>query len=173
MPLRKDDKLSVACPKCGHVQQEPRIAYSTVCRNCHEHYRLADVLQQANHAPQTVIQRKRVQCFQCGAELEVPATAESTMCKRCSGHLDLRDYHIAQAVSKNFKTKGRLVLEEKGYIFNTDSIFGEAVLKGKFIGKLVAERTLEIHSTAEIKGHVTTAHLIVPVGSRFLWKEAF
>jgi len=173
MPSRKDDKIPLACPQCGHVQQEPRTAYSTVCKKCHAHYRPQEVLQTATTIRQPIIERRRVQCFQCGTELDVPITAESTMCKRCSGHLDLRDYHISQAISKNFRTKGRLIIEEKGYIFNTDSIVSEAVIKGRFLGKLVAERTLEVHSTAEIKGNVTTALLIVPAGNRFLWKETF
>ena len=173
MLSRKDDKIPLACPQCGHVQQEPKTAYSTICKKCHAHYRPQEVLHSVSTVRQPNIERRRVQCFQCGTELDVPVTAESTMCKRCSAHLDLRDYHITQAVSKNFKTKGRLVLDEKGSIFNTDSIVSEAVLKGKFIGKLVAERTLEIHSTAEIKGTITTPHLIIPAGNLFLWKETF
>jgi cytoskeletal protein CcmA (bactofilin family) len=93
------------------------------------------------------------------------------MCKRCSSHVDLRDYQITQTVSKNFRTYGRLVLEEKGYILNTDSLVGEAVLKGRLIGKINAKRSLEIHSTANIKGKFETGHLIIPAGHHFRWPE--
>ncbi len=93
------------------------------------------------------------------------------MCKRCSSHVDLRDYSITQTVSKNFRTYGRLVVEEKGYLLNTDSLAGEVVLKGRFIGKIVAKRTLEIHSTASIKGTLSPGRLIIPVGNHFRWKE--
>src|SRR5207244_12109078 len=44
-------------------------------------------------------------------------------------------------------------------------------IKGRMIGKLVAERTLEIHSSASIKGTFETGRLIVPPGNHFRWKE--
>src|SRR5262249_37810060 len=50
MPTPKQDKISVTCPKCGHVQPEPRGAYSTVCKQCRSHFRLGDVAQ-AQAAP--------------------------------------------------------------------------------------------------------------------------
>src|SRR5207237_1966963 len=119
-----------------------------------------------------VLEQKQVICFQCRAELQVASAAESTMCKKCSSHVDLRDYQINQTFSKNFRTHGRLVIEEKGYLLNTDSHVGDAVVKGRFIGKLVAQRALEIHSTAKIKGSFNAARLIVPVGNHFRWPEA-
>src|SRR5207245_3144905 len=86
-------------------------------------------------------------------------------------HVALRDYVIHTTVSKNFRTHGRLVIEQKGYLLNTDSLVGEAVLKGRVIGKLVAQRALEIHSTANIKGTFNAARLIVPAGNHFRWPE--
>ena len=89
------------------------------------------------------------------------------MCKRCSHHVDLRDYHITSAVSKNFRTKGLFVVEEKGNVFNTEVLVGDAIIKGKFLGKLVAERSLTVHSGAQIKGSFKTGRLIVPAGNGF------
>src|SRR5206468_2866044 len=130
---------------------------------CQAHFRLEEARPRAAPIPaKPAFAVRRIQCFQCATELEVALAAESTMCKRCSSHVDLRDYHITQTVSKNFRTYGRLVIEEKGYILNTDSHVGDAVIRGRLIGKIVAERTLEIHSTAIIKGHFTAARLIVP-----------
>ena len=34
MPPPKAKTTSVTCPKCGHVQPEPRGAYSTICKKC-------------------------------------------------------------------------------------------------------------------------------------------
>jgi cytoskeletal protein CcmA (bactofilin family) len=83
--------------------------------------------------------------------------------------VDLADYRITSTVSKSFRTHGRLVLEEKGYILNTDSHVGEAVLKGRFIGKIMAKRTLELHSSATIKGTLKAGCLVVPTGQVFRW----
>ena len=75
------------------------------------------------------------------------------MCKRCSRYVDLKDYRINSAVSKNFKTKGSFIIEPKGYVFNTEAIVREAVIKGRFLGKLTVDQ-LTIYSTAEIAGEL-------------------
>jgi cytoskeletal protein CcmA (bactofilin family) len=93
------------------------------------------------------------------------------MCKRCSTHVDLRDYTITNATSKNFKTKGRFVIQEGAYLFNTDTTAAEVVLRGRFLGKLTADR-LEIYNSAELKGTFTANLLVIPAGQRFRWPEA-
>ena len=170
----KQKKVSATCPKCGHVQPEPPGAYSTVCKKCRAHFRLDEAPRPAAAAPpkKPTIEQRRIHCFQCGTELDVPVAASSTMCKRCSSYVDLSDYQITQTVSKNFRTFGRLVIEEKGYLLNTDSRVADVVVKGRLIGKMVAERTLEIHPTATIRGSITAGRLVVPEGTRFRWQEA-
>src|SRR5262245_54797483 len=111
MPASKQDKVLVACPHCGHEQSEPRAAFSTVCRKCGGHFRLQEVPKAPRKAVRPIRERKHVTCFDCGADLEVAFSAESTMCKRCGRYVDLKDYHINNAVSKNFKTKGAFVVE--------------------------------------------------------------
>jgi cytoskeletal protein CcmA (bactofilin family)/DNA-directed RNA polymerase subunit RPC12/RpoP len=177
MPPPLKDAVLVACPKCGHQQPEPRTAYSTLCKKCRAHFRIEAAAKPSAKSAKPAkpakpaFEVRQIRCFQCDAELDVPVAAESTMCKRCSSHVDLRDYQITQTVSKNFRTYGRLVLEEKGYLLNTDSLVGEGVIKGRFIGKIVAKRSLEIYSTASIKGGFATGKLIIPAGNHFRWPE--
>jgi len=177
MPASKQDKMEVACPHCGHSQKEPRTAISTNCRKCGGHFLLEEVLKPARRAPKsapvkkTAPERRKISCFECGEDLEVALTAQSTMCKRCSQYIDLKDYHIANAVSKNFKTKGSFALEPTGYVFNTEAIVGDAVIKGRFLGKLITEGSLTLYTTAEIKGSFKAARLIIPAANHFRWKE--
>jgi|SRR5581483_16670 cytoskeletal protein CcmA (bactofilin family)/DNA-directed RNA polymerase subunit RPC12/RpoP len=171
MPESRQDKVLVACPHCGHEQAEPPSAFSTVCKKCRQNYRVQEALHPVKKAPPTGPQLRRVTCFECGAELEVPISAQSTMCKRCSRYVDLNDYHITSAVSKNFKTKGTFIIEPAGYVLNSEALVAEAVIKGRFLGKLVVERSLTIHSTAEIKGSFKAAKLVIPAGNRFGWRE--
>ncbi|MGZ8939520.1 MAG: polymer-forming cytoskeletal protein, partial [Limisphaerales bacterium] len=121
---------------------------STVCKGCGGHFDVQDALKPKARKAAAVVARREIVCFECGTELKVPVSAESTMCKKCSTHIDLRDYHIANAVSRNFRTKGAFVVEPKGYVFNTEALVGEAVIKGRFLGKLKAEGSLTIHSGA-------------------------
>jgi cytoskeletal protein CcmA (bactofilin family) len=171
LPSPKLELVSVACPQCGHTQAEPRAAYSTICKQCHQHFRVQQALHPETKAAKPSIQQKRVTCFRCGAELDVPLAATSTMCKKCGGYVDLDDYHIRQTVSRNFKTHGSFVVEEKGYVLNSEAFVGDAVIRGRFIGKLVAERTLEIHSGANIKGSFTAGCLVVPAKHHLQWPE--
>jgi cytoskeletal protein CcmA (bactofilin family) len=171
MPASKQEKVLVACPHCGHSQSEPRAVVSTVCKKCRRNYQVKEARSPASKAVEVAFERKRITCFECGQKLEVPATAQSSMCKWCSGYVDLRDYRIGNATSRNFKTKGALTLEATGYLFNTETTAGDAVIKGRFLGKLVAERTLTIYTSAEIKGSFAAGHFIIPAENRFRWKE--
>jgi cytoskeletal protein CcmA (bactofilin family)/DNA-directed RNA polymerase subunit RPC12/RpoP len=171
MAPSQPDRISVTCPKCGHSQSEPRTAYSTICKKCRQHFRLEEALHPAAQPSKPQLEQRQVHCFQCGAELAVPLAAASTMCKKCGSHVDLADYRITQTVSKNFRTHGRLLVEEKGYVLNADALVGDAVIKGRFIGKLVVAGMLEINSSANIKGSFTAARLVIPAGQHFRWLE--
>ena len=169
MPPKEQDKVLLTCPYCGHQQPESRLAFSTICKSCGHHLRVQEVLKPAPKAPERGPKRKLITCFECGTELQVPDTAESTICKRCSAYVDLHDYSITSALAKNFKTKGIFVVESRGCVFNTDSIVGDAVIRGKYHGKLMAERSLTIYSTADIKGTLAAGCLIIPEKNHFLW----
>lgn len=171
MPAKKPAKVLLACPHCGHQQAEPPSAISSVCKKCGKHFHVQEVLHPAPKAEVRGPEQRHLTCFECHAELAVPASAESTMCKKCSRYIDLKDYQINSAVSKNFKTKGNFLIEAKGYVFNTEAVVGHAVLKGRLLGKIFAEQSLTIYSTAEIKGSFKTARLIIPADNHFRWPE--
>ncbi len=169
MPPPKKNSVSVTCPRCGYSQPEPREAYSTICKNCRQHFRIEEALKPAAKPAKVLVEQRHIRCFQCGTELEAPKAAASTMCKRCSSYVDLSDYRITATVAKNFRTYGWLVVEEKGYLLNTDSLAAEAVIKGKVIGKVAARGSLELHSTANIKGSFTAGRLVIPATEHFQW----
>ena len=179
MPASKQDKVLVACPHCGHQQAEPCTAFSTLCKKCRGHYYVQDVLNPAPSLPERPAERRpvagserrRITCFDCGTELVAAVNAESTMCKRCGCYMDLKDYRVTDSVARSFKTKGVLVIEPKGYVFNAQIIASHVVIKGRFLGKLIAERSLTIYSTAEIKGSFQAGCLIIPAANRFRWSE--
>lgn len=171
MPAKKQGTVKVACPHCGHQQAEPTTGYSTNCKQCGQYFRVQDALKPARRAAEKGPEQRRLNCLDCGAELHVPVSAQSSVCKHCSSYLDLRDYKITTAVSKNFKTAGTFVVEPKGYLFNTECVVGEAVIKGRLLGKLIVERTLVIHTGANIQGKFTAGCLVIPAGEHFRWPE--
>jgi cytoskeletal protein CcmA (bactofilin family) len=171
MPAKKPAKILLACPHCGNQQAEPPSAISSVCKKCGKHFHVQEVLKPTPKTETRGPDRRHITCFECHAELDIPASAESSMCKKCSRYIDLKDYVINSAVSKNFKTKGNFVIDPKGYLFNTETVAGNVVLKGRFLGKLFAEQSLTIYSTAEIKGSFKAARLIIPEANHFRWAE--
>jgi cytoskeletal protein CcmA (bactofilin family)/DNA-directed RNA polymerase subunit RPC12/RpoP len=171
MPASQPDKILVACPHCGQAQMEPRTGISTVCRKCSQHFEIQTALHPAKKVEKSAPEKRHLTCFECGAELEAPVSAQSTMCKRCSRYIDLKDYSIANAVSKNFTTKGTFTVEPTGYVFNTEVLVTDAVIKGRFLGKLTASNSLTIYSTAEIKGSFKTKSLIIPATNQFRWQQ--
>lgn len=172
MPAVKQEQVLVACPHCGHQQPEWRGAFSTHCKKCHEHYRVQDALNPARKTPDRAPLLRHIVCFDCQTELDVPPTAESTMCKRCGRYVDLHDYSVTTAVAKNFRTRGRVVVEPKGYLFNTETVADHITIKGKFHGKLTALGSLTVFAGSEIKGSLSVARLIIPVESHFHWPAA-
>jgi cytoskeletal protein CcmA (bactofilin family) len=169
MPPRKQEKVPVPCPHCGHSQQLPATAITSVCKECGRHFDVHGALHPKPKKQDTGPEKRSITCFDCGTELKVPLAAESTMCKKCSQHIDLRDYHIANAVSKNFRTKGIFVVEQKGYVFNTEVLAREAAIKGRFLGKIKTEGPLTIHTGAEIKGTLHPGLLVIPAKNVFHW----
>ncbi|HVR34684.1 MAG TPA: polymer-forming cytoskeletal protein [Methylomirabilota bacterium] len=173
MPANRQARITVKCPHCANVQEESAAAYSTFCKQCSQHFRIRPEDDPFGPLPPKTARGRRVHCFKCHAELQVAKNAESTMCQWCSSHVDLRSYFIAYAISKNFQTRGRFVIEEKGYVFNTDSIVGDAVIKGRFLGRLEVTGSLEIHPRADIKGDLFARHLLIPAATHLRYPPGF
>jgi cytoskeletal protein CcmA (bactofilin family) len=157
-------KVRVTCPHCGHSEREDAASPFVVCGRCGQDYGLF----QGRKPP---VEVRPVTCVHCGAVLEVATAALSTICRQCSAHLDLCDYHVASIAFKSFKTTGRLIIEESGYVHDTGAVVGEAIIKGKFRGNLTAARSLTVHPTGQLMGTIRTARLIIPQRTRFVWPE--
>src|SRR3989441_12481040 len=113
MPAKKQAKVLVTCPRCGHQQSEPRAAISTACKQCGQYIRVQEVLKPAARAQERPPEMRKITCFECGTELDLAVSSQSPMCKRGGSHSDRRDYHVSIAGSKNFKTKGECVSRPK------------------------------------------------------------
>jgi cytoskeletal protein CcmA (bactofilin family) len=168
--VSKPEKAVLTCPQCGAQQWVAPAAFSAVCKQCGQYLRVQELLKPSPKAPAPAPAQKRIVCFDCQAEFEVPASAQSTMCKKCSCYIDLHDYSITNAVSKNFKTRGSFVIQPSGYVFNSETVATDAAIKGRFIGKLIVERSLTLYASAKIKGPLHAAHLIIPAANQIHWE---
>jgi cytoskeletal protein CcmA (bactofilin family) len=171
MPAKKQGTVKVACPHCGHKQAEPATGYSTNCKKCGQYFRVQEELKPARRQVEKGPPQRPVACLDCERQITVPVSAQSSMCKHCGAYLDLRDHAIKSAVSKNFKTVGSFVVEPKGYIFNTECVVGEAVIIGRFLGKLKVTGSLTIHRGSSLQGTFTAGCLVIPPDLQFRWDK--
>jgi cytoskeletal protein CcmA (bactofilin family) len=154
--------LAVFCPTCGGNHEAVSDCLFALDDRFGDRLRLG-LTSAWQPLQQTVI------CFDCGTVLAVAVGAQSTMCKKCSAHLDLCDYDIHTTVYRRFRTKGRLSITEKGCLHGTDVVVGNAILKGKFVGKLQVEGALSLYSSAEVKGEFSADKLVIPAGEHVRW----
>jgi cytoskeletal protein CcmA (bactofilin family) len=101
--------------------------------------------------------------------LDVGIGVPSVKCKRCGAILDLQDYRVYDVGSKRIKTKGAFIVEPRGYLYNSEAMVGEAIIKGRFHGVLLVEHSLTIYSSAQIQGRFIAGHFIIPAAHRFRW----
>jgi len=121
-------RIEVQCPHCGNIQLEPELAKSTYCRKCSGYIQLGKG-RKSNEPPEAEkqpsvfhklegllgVQRTVVaHCFECVGKREVPKSSTSTICPLCGAYIDLQDYRIIGNYSRSIRTRGRLIITNKG-----------------------------------------------------------
>jgi cytoskeletal protein CcmA (bactofilin family) len=107
-------------------------------------------------------QRNRVvNCFECKRKHEVSDQATSTNCPGCSAHIDLRDYKITTSFSRTIRTRGDLLLTNKGDLSSTSVVCHSAVIEGKLRGNLECEDSMTINLVGKIPGRIAAQNIIV------------
>ena len=102
-----------------------------------------------------------VACFECKRKHEVSDAATSTNCPGCSAHIDLRDYKITTSFSRSIRTRGDVLLTNKGDLSSTSVSCRSAVIEGKLRGNLQADETITINFSGKIPGRLTAKHVVL------------
>jgi cytoskeletal protein CcmA (bactofilin family) len=154
--------LGVSCPTCGGNHEGSAECLFALDERFGDRWRAGLV---SGWQPR----QESVACFDCGTHLNVAVGAQSTMCKKCSSYIDLCDYNVEATVYKRFRTAGCLTVAERAAVHDTDALVGDAILKGRFIGKLKVQGSLTLYSTAQIKGKFKADKLVIPAGELIRW----
>lgn len=109
---------------------------------------------------------REVVCPECGGAIAVAARAMSVFCPHCSRRVILEDHQITGFyASRNFATAGDIVVEPRGSV--TAPIKAHHVtVKGEVRGPVLAWVAVEVASTGQLRGDVTTPTLVVRRGGR-------
>ena len=160
------------CPHCGHSQAEPRTGFSTICKKCGRNFRVQEALN-----PRAQSRRSRAR----------EKTHHLLRVRRGTGGAGQRAVHHVQAVQplhgpERLPHRQRRLQEfqDEGFVHASNRRVTSSTRRpwwatpssrAGFSGKLVAEGSLTIHTTAEIKGSFTAGRLIIPAANQFRWRE--
>jgi cytoskeletal protein CcmA (bactofilin family)/predicted RNA-binding Zn-ribbon protein involved in translation (DUF1610 family) len=161
-------RIEVQCPHCGNIQLEPELARSTYCRKCSGYIQLSkgrksSEPQEAKSHPgvfqklegllgvqRTVIAR----CFECTGKREVPKSATSTICPQCGAYIDLQDYRIIGNYSRSIRTRGSLIITNKGDLNSNRVICESAEIQGSLRGSLICSGNVHIKLKGKLSGSI-------------------
>ena len=174
MPAKKQDQVLVACPHCGHQQAEPRdglLHHLQKMRPASP--RPGNPPSGAHAAPERAPKQRHITCFECGAELGSARQRRIhhvQMVQPLRGPARLSDHHRH---GQKFQDQGHAGRRAQRLCFqHRNSSSATPSSRENIHGKLAVERSLTIYSTADIKGSLTAAHLVIPAENHFRWPES-
>jgi cytoskeletal protein CcmA (bactofilin family) len=168
-------RIEVQCPHCGNIQLEPELAKSTYCRKCSGYIQLGKEhrigepregkkepsvfrkLEGILGVQRTVIAR----CFECTGKREVPRSATSTICPQCGAYIDLQDYKIVGNYSRSIRTRGKLLITNKGDLNSNRVICDVAEIQGFMRGSLICAGDVRVKLKGKLSGSIEAKEVIV------------
>jgi cytoskeletal protein CcmA (bactofilin family)/predicted RNA-binding Zn-ribbon protein involved in translation (DUF1610 family) len=161
-------RVEVQCPHCGNIQLEPELVKSTYCRECSGYIQLGKghksiEPQEAQKEPSVIqklegllgIQRTVVaRCFECKGKREVIKSATSTICPQCGAYIDLQDYKIIGNFSRSIRTRGKLIITNKGDLNSNRVICNSADIQGIMRGSLICGGEVYIKIKSKMSGSI-------------------
>jgi len=158
-------RIEVRCPHCGNIQLESELAKSTYCRKCSGYIKLGK--GQRSSGPQEVVKQPSVlqklesflgvqrtviaHCFECTGKREIPKSATSTICPQCGAYIDIQDYRIIGNFSRSIRTRGSVIITNRGDLSSNRVICESAEIQGVMRGSLICNGKIHI----KIKGKLT------------------
>jgi cytoskeletal protein CcmA (bactofilin family)/predicted RNA-binding Zn-ribbon protein involved in translation (DUF1610 family) len=168
-------RVEVQCPHCGNIQLEPELAKSTYCRKCSGYIQLgkgrkSTEPQEVRKPPSVIhklegllgVQRTIVaRCFECPGKREVAKAATSTICPQCGAYIDLQDYKIIGNFSRTIRTRGKLILTNKGDLNSNRVLCDSADIQGVLRGSLICDGEVTIKIKGKLSGSIEakTVHI--------------
>jgi cytoskeletal protein CcmA (bactofilin family) len=161
-------RFEVHCPHCDNIQLEPEFAKSTCCRKCGGYIQLGKA--ERSSGPQEIekqpsvlqklenllgVQRTVIaHCFECTGKREIPKSATSTICPQCGAYIDIQDYRIVGSFSHSIRTRGSVIVTNKGDLSSNRVICDSAEIQGKMRGSLVCNGDVHIKLKGKLIGSI-------------------
>ncbi len=166
--------MDVVCPSCKIVQSVSKSAISSFCKNCKKIFNVKKAIDLENNSssdgdkPKDYSTESRsISCPSCETFQDVPVIAISAFCKKCGHRINLQDYKKSNFFRGDLETKGSLYITTTGEI-NGNVRAGEAIVEGKFNGKLFCEGSVKLQSGSFFFGELHATNIEVAEGATFV-----
>lgn len=181
----KDNKtetavIEVKCPSCKVQQGVTKGAVSAFCKSCKKIFEIQKALQIIETESKNAVaaspednytqDSKRIRCTGCATWQDVPVIAISAFCKKCGQRINLQDYKKTNFFRGDLDTKGTLFITATGEVEGTVNV-GEAIIEGKFRGKLFAERLVKLEPGALFFGELHSPAVAMSDGATFVGRS--
>jgi len=181
---RAGDMIEVNCPYCDIPQMVAQHSVSAFCKNCKRIFNVKKVIESQIEYQDEIdlnpksyaVQKpernystdsKIIICSSCKTKQDVPTVAISTFCKKCGQRINLQDYKKNDFFRGDIETKGVLYITASGQV-NGNVCVGEAIIDGKFKGKLVSDGLVKLQPGSFFSGELYAPKLEVSEGATFI-----
>lgn len=165
--------VPLICPSCQHEEQVRPDGISVFCKKCHNAIDIQQTLHPTKQTEQKTTEVKAVLCFRCKAELTPSINAQAVLCKKCGYRNDLQDYHVKGVLSHDIETYGILDVPSNATVLNATARVRDAMIHGKYIGKLTAENEIVLKSGALFEGGLKAYSLVLESNAQCNIKKEF
>ena len=115
-----------------------------------------------NGTSTTLCQRDtELECIDCGHIHSVSENASSSLCPRCGSYTSLKNYDIREPWTRQIRTRGDVLIHEKGNFSGASITCRDLTIEGEFDGTISCIGDLIIRKSCRILGKVKCRHLIV------------
>jgi len=164
------DYRNIACPYCNGKLVVSVNCLSIPCLHCNKHINVKEIIFPTEIKQASLIGKRNLRCFKCDREIFTNEKAQAVTCQHCYNRNDLSDHKVKTLLGVNLETYGTLHLKKRGIIEISSIRVGNAVVKGKIKGDVMAMGTVEIFKNGKIYGEITCRKLIVNKGGTFCGK---
>ncbi len=166
--------IDVMCPSCKTIQAVSESAISSFCKNCKKIFNVKKAIDLENENTSNTdgskdysTESRPISCPACETYQDVPVIAISAFCKKCGHRINLQDYKKSNFFRGDLETKGSLYITSTGEI-NGNVRAGEAIVEGKFNGKLFCEGSVKLQAGSFFFGELHATNIEVEQGATFV-----
>lgn len=156
--------ITVTCTTCGHEQNEPMGAISTVCGKCHTYIAVDKHIPAKG--PEAPKRTRVVVCPYCERSQKIYPQALSIMCVECGVHVKIANHTVVGQSRHSLDTFGEVTFV-RGCRYSGAEVRAQVIhASGSLQTRLHAFSDLIFNHRSDVSGPVTAGNILVQPGAK-------